>query len=162
VCTCGESLRANFIARQVRPVSVLAQDPARAARCKVMPILSLETVGAGEGNRSLVCSLGSWAFINCRKALAAKPREMPLNGINRLLSFDKTKSPTRLPMAAALFICSHVAAFAYPSQAEDSVRPPLACVDHPQPWASARRRGGSYPASRRSRRCEAVWAQPRG
>jgi hypothetical protein len=46
--------------------------------------------GAGEGNRTLVCSLGSWTACNHIKHIAAKQRLWPLNQVKGLRRGRKT------------------------------------------------------------------------
>jgi len=47
-------------------------------------------LGAGEGNRTLVCSLGSWQFPKDCLSLAAKPGDSVPNPVNGLQAKSKT------------------------------------------------------------------------
>src|SRR6266700_3374912 len=58
-----------FVREQTRPAGVLPQDAADALPIQVVPTVSQEVAGAGEGNRTLVCSLGS-----CRSAIELRPQ----------------------------------------------------------------------------------------
>jgi hypothetical protein len=55
---------------------------------------ALEVAGAGEGNRTLVCSLGSWQVRNCIKYLAAKPTLSAPWDVKGLAQDNKTVLPS--------------------------------------------------------------------